>query len=150
MVWLGAQEDATTANKAEPQLDWAKAEALLHENTRTLFGPRPAGRHVYIMVTAPDAADATAAWADEILKAGTDVLRINGAHEMPEAWAATVSLFRSRAAVLKREVRIFVDLPGPKLRGEIRGVEAGVLHLPRKKDRLGRTVAPIRVALVAR
>ena len=149
-AWLDAKEDTTTANTGEPQLDWAKAEALLHENTHLLFGPRPAGRHVYIMVTAPDAAEATAAWADEILKAGTDLLRINGAHETPEAWAATVSLFRSRAAVLKREVRIFVDLPGPKLRGEIRGLEAGVLHLPRKKDRLGRTVAPISVALVAR
>jgi len=148
--WLGAKEDATNANKGEPQLDWARAEALLHENTRTLFGPRPAGRHVYIMVTAPDAAIATAAWADEILKAGTDVLRINGAHETPEAWGAIVSLFRGRAAALKREVRIFVDLPGPKLRGEIRGLDPGVLHLPRQKDRFGRTIALIRVELVAR
>jgi pyruvate kinase len=150
LTWLGATEDATAANIGEPQLDWAKAESLLHENTRTLFGPRPPGRHVYIMVTAPDAADATAAWADEILKAGTDILRINGAHETPEAWAAIVSLFRSRAAVLKREVKIFVDMPGPKLRGEIHGLEAGVLRLPRHKDRLGLTTAPTKVMLVAR
>ena len=136
--------------RAKHALDWAKAEALLHENTRLLFGPRPAARHVRIMVTAPGASEATAAWADEILKAGTDVLRINGAHETPEAWAATVSLFRSRAAALERKIRIFVDLPGPKLRGEIRGMQAGVLHLPRRKDRLGRTLAPTEVLLVAR
>lgn len=150
MEWLGAKEGAAATDKAAPQLDWAKAEVLLHENTRTLFGPRPAGRHVYVMVTAPDTADATAAWADEILKAGTDLLRINGAHETPDAWATTVSIFRSRAAMLGREVRVFVDLPGPKLRGEIHGLEAGVLHLPRQKDRLGRTIAPTELALVAR
>ena len=150
IAWLDATEEVATPIKDESQLDWAKAEALLHENTRALFGPRPAGRHVYIMVTAPDAADATEAWADEILKAGTDVLRINGAHETPEAWAAIVSLFRRRAAALKREVRIFVDMPGPKLRGEIRGLEAGVLHLRRQKDRLGRTAIPTKVLLVAR
>lgn len=150
VAWLSAKEEAITRNKSEPLLDPAKADALLHENTQALFGPCPAGRHVYIMVTAPDAVDATAAWADEILKAGTDVLRINGAHETPGAWAAIVSLFRSRAAALKRQVRIFVDLPGPKLRGEIRGLDPGVMHLPRQKDRFGRTIAPIKVKLVAR
>ena len=149
-AWLGAAGDATASGKVEHEFDWAKAEALLHENTRHLFGPQPAGRHVYIMVTAPDNAEATATWADEILKAGTDVLRINGAHETPAAWAATVSLFRSRAAALRRGVRIFVDMPGPKLRGEIRGLYTGVLHLPRKKDRLGRTLMPTQLLLVAR
>jgi pyruvate kinase len=149
--WLGVDEgNAADASKREPRLDWAKAQALLHENTRALFGPRPADRYVRIMVTAPDAAEANVAWADEILAAGTDVLRINGAHETPDAWASTVSLFRSRAAALKREVRIFVDMPGPKLRGEIRGSDAGVLHLPRQKDRQGRTLAPTEVLLVGR
>jgi pyruvate kinase len=149
-AWLGAKEKAAGARRGEPPLDWPRAERLLHENTHLLFGPRPAGRHVYIMVTAPEAAEVTVAWADEILKGGADVLRINGAHETPEAWAATVSLFRSRAAALKRNIRIFVDMPGPKLRGEIRGTEPGVLHLRRPKDRMGRTVAPTGMLLVAR
>jgi pyruvate kinase len=61
-----------------------------------------------------------------------------------------VALFRSRAAALQRDVRIFVDLPGPKLRGEIRGQQPGVLHFRRRKDRFGRTVAPVEVLLVAR
>lgn len=149
VAWLGADHKSGARARRDP-LDWAKAEAKLHENTRLLFGPRPGSRHVYIMVTAPEAHDVTAAWADEILKGGATVLRINGAHETPEAWAATVALFRSRAAALKREVRIFVDLPGPKLRGEIRGTEAGVLRLRRHKDRMGRTLAPTEALLVAR
>ena len=148
-VWLGAKA-ARVARRGAPSLDSVKAEFLMHENTRRLFGPRPRGRHVYIMVTAPDAHEVTEAWADEILKGGASVLRINGAHETPEAWAATVALFRRRAAALRCEVRIFVDLPGPKLRGEIRGTQAGVLHLRRHKDRMGRTLAPTEVLLVAR
>ncbi len=148
-TWLGAK-GVRPARRGAPPLDWAKAEALMHDNTRRLFGPRPGGRHVYIMVTAPGAREVSEAWADEILKGGATVLRINGAHETPEAWAATVALFRRRAAALKQEVRIFVDLPGPKLRGDIRGTEAGVLHLRRRKDRMGRTLAPTEALLVAR
>jgi len=149
-TWLGSKDAAATALQEGERLDWARAEALLHENTRALFGPRPAGRHVYIMVTAPEAAEASPEWADEILKAGTNVLRINAAHESPQEWERIIELFRSRAAALKREVRIFVDLPGPKLRGEIAGRLPGVLHLPRRKDRFGRTVAPTEALLVAR
>jgi pyruvate kinase len=44
---------------------------------------------------------------------------------------------------------VIVDLPGPKLRAEIRQFEDAVLHLPRRKDRRGKTVAPTPVLLVA-
>jgi hypothetical protein len=44
---------------------------------------------------------------------------------------------------------VIVDLPGPKLRTEIRQLEQPVLHLPRRKDQFGRTMTPTRVLLVA-
>ncbi|MGE5641349.1 MAG: hypothetical protein ACM30H_14765, partial [Clostridia bacterium] len=132
----------------EGTLGRSKAESLLHDNTRALLGPKPADRHVYIMVTSPDAADATQAWADDLLQAGTDVLRINGAHEGPEQWKQVATLFKERAAALGKSARVLVDLPGPKLRAEIRQLEEAVLHLPRRKDRLGRTVAPTELLLV--
>jgi len=44
---------------------------------------------------------------------------------------------------------VFVDLRGPKLRTEIRQLEERVLHVPRHKDRCGKTLAPTRVLLVA-
>jgi len=134
---------------ARDELDRAKAEALLHRNTVALLGKRPADRHVYIMVTAPEAADASADWADGLLDAGVDVLRINGAHQGTQEWAATAQIFKARAALRGKPGRVFVDLPGPKLRTEIREMEETVLHLPRHKDRLGRTIEPTRVLLVA-
>jgi pyruvate kinase len=144
--WLGEPEAAD----ALPALDWAAAESLLHANTRALFGPRPRDRHVYVMVTTPEAAEATPEWADAVLRAGADVLRINAAHGTPEEWRAVIDTARARAAALERSLRVFVDLAGPKLRGEIRRMEAGVLHLPRRKNRAGRTLGPTGVALVAR
>ena len=144
-AWLGAAPFALPAT-----LGWGEAEALLHDNTRALFGPKPPERHVYIMVTAPDAHEVTADWADEILRAGTDVLRINGAHESPAEWLRMVTIFRERAGERGRAVRIFVDLPGPKLRGEIPQCEPMVLHLPRVKDSHGRTLTPIQVDIVDR
>jgi len=148
-AWLGSQPGKAMAPAAAAVLDWAKAEALLHANTRALFGPRPPDRHVYIMVTAPDAAEATPAWADELLDAGANLLRINAAHESPHEWAAIAATFKARARARGLQGRVIVDLPGPKLRTEIRQLEDAVLHLPRRKDTRGRTVAPTQLLLVA-
>ncbi len=145
-AWLSREK---LPEAAAERLDHGRAAALLHENTRSLFGPRPKDRHVYIMVTAPAAEAATTAWADELLQSGTDLLRINGAHETPAEWEQICAVFKERAAALGRPGRVLVDLPGPKLRGEIRQLEEAVIHLPRRKDRMGRSVEPTRLLLVA-
>ena len=142
--WLGAP-----AANAAP-VDAGRAEQILHENTRALLGPQPRDRHVYVMVTAPEVAAVTADWVEAVLTAGADVLRINAAHGSPAEWEAAIALIRRCAAALRREIRIVIDLPGPKLRAEIRRTEPGVLHLPRAKDRLGRTTAQTSIALVPR
>jgi pyruvate kinase len=132
------------------ELDTNTAEAILHENTHALFGPRPLDRHVYVMVTAPDANDVTREWSDRVLRAGANILRINAAHESPEAWKRSIDLVRTRAAALGKHVKVFVDLPGPKLRIEIRRTQPAVLHLPRRKDRDGKTIESTSVWFVPR
>jgi pyruvate kinase len=147
-AWLSPERGPAPCEKSGDPLDWAAAENLLHANTQSLFGPRPRDRHVYIMVTAPDAAEVTDDWTDDLLRAGANLLRINGAHESPREWAAIASTFKRRASLLGKPVRVFVDLPGPKLRTEIRTLEDAVLRWPRRKDRMGRTVAPTPLLLV--
>lgn len=149
-AWLRGDYAAAVADAREGGLDWAVAERQLHENTHALLGPRPVDRHVYIMVTAPDVAEVTERWADDILKGGANVLRINGAHEGPAEWKRIADTFRARASARGRPCRIFVDLPGPKLRTEIRQYQDQVVHLPRRKDRLGKTVAPTVLTLASR
>jgi pyruvate kinase len=129
--------------------DAEEAEQLLHANSRALFGPRPLDRHVYIMVTVPDAASATEAWADAVIAAGANLLRINGAHESPTEWTSAIEVFRACAERAKVPARILVDLPGPKLRVDVLQRERGLLHVRRRKDPKGRTLAPTKVRLVA-
>jgi pyruvate kinase len=142
--WLGGEEFAATPDC----LDAARAESILHANSRALFGPKPPGRHVYIMATAPDACEATDAWADGLLQAGIDLLRINGAHQTPAEWRQVVTTLRSRAADHGRSIKVFLDMPGPKLRAGLRSRAPPVLHLPRAKDARGRTVRPTSIELV--
>jgi pyruvate kinase len=148
--WLKMPHSGGRRHDASDELDTDTAEAILHENTRALFGPRPADRHVYVMVTAPEAGEVTREWADKVLRAGANILRINAAHESPEAWGRSVDVVRARAEALGKRVKVFVDLPGPKLRAEIRRTQAAVLHFPRSKDRRGKTIEPISVWLVPR
>ena len=91
------------------------------------------------MVTAPDALDTTPEWADELVKAGADLLRINGAHETPSEWEAIALTFKTRAAAHGKAGRVMVDLPGPN-GGEIRQL---VPALPRAAV-LGRAVSRLR------
>ncbi len=147
-AWLDGR-NGVVDRKESAGVDPGRARELLHENSRALFGVHPPERHVYIMVTAPDGADVTADWADEVLRAGADVLRINGAHGSAREWQKIAATFRDRARACNRVGRVFVDLPGPKLRGELRQLDPGVIHLPRSRDRLGRTVVGTRVLLGA-
>ena len=146
--WLEPRHARRGAAAAQDELDKSTAEATLHENTRALFGPHPPDRHVYIMITAPDAVEVTARWMDKVLRAGANLLRINGAHETPADWQRIVEVARARSRALGRPLKVFVDLPGPKLRAEIRRTQPAVLHFPRCKDRFGRTVGPGRISLV--
>jgi pyruvate kinase len=86
---------------------------------------------------------------DQILDAGADILRINGAHESSREWAHMTEMFKSRSIAKGKAGRVFVDLPGPKMRAEIGRKQEGVIHLPRHKDHQGRTLSASRVKLVA-
>jgi pyruvate kinase len=148
-VWLsGAPPSGAGMRRDYP--DAAEAERLLHVHARELFGPRPRDRHVYIMVTAPEVSEATDAWADGLIGAGANVLRINAAHGSPGEWRQIIATFRARAQTLGMPVRVVIDLPGPKLRLDIRQRQQGVLHVRRGKDALGRTTDPAVMRLVAR
>jgi pyruvate kinase len=148
--WLRMPDSSVQVHTGTGEIDTETAEAILHQNTHALFGPRPPERHVYVMVTAPEADDVTREWADEVLRAGANILRINAAHESPEAWKSSIDVVRARATALGKPVKVFVDLPGPKLRAEIRRTQAAVLHFPRRKDRRGKSIGSTSIWLVPR
>ena len=70
-------------------------------------------------------------------------------HDAHDARHPVLRLRPEPGPALGKTGRVIVDLPGPKLRMEIRQFEEGVVHLPRRKGRWGRSLAPTRVVLVA-
>lgn len=97
-------------------LTWHDAEKILHQHARDLFGPKPPGRHVYIMATAPLRAEFSDVWVRNILKAGANLIRINCAHDTKKDWEEMVAGIRRTAAGSGIPCRILIDLSGPKIR----------------------------------
>lgn len=124
-------------------------DELLHQHSQALFGLPPPGRHVYVMVTAPDAAAVNEAWASRLLAAGMNVLRVNGAHEGPAQWEHIVHTVRRAAAARGAPLRVLVDLPGPKLRTIAPWPGPEVERWRPERDVFGKTVRACRVTLCA-
>jgi pyruvate kinase len=97
-------------------LSWAKAEKILHRHTRDLLGPKPKGRHVVIMVTAPSCEEFSDDWFRKLLLAGCNLIRVNAAHEGPVEWKKMISIVRRVSRKEGLPCRILMDLPGPKIR----------------------------------
>jgi len=105
------------------------AERTIARNTEELFGKYPRPRHVRVMVTLPSDAATDADLVERILAAGTDCVRINCAHDHPDAWTAMIEHVRRAEKALGRECKIHMDLSGPKAR-------TGTILTPHPGDRI--------------
>jgi pyruvate kinase len=78
-----------------------------------------------------------------------DCMRINCAHDGPDAWAGMVENLRSARTELGRPCAVLMDLPGPRVRtGEMKPGPRVVKVRPHR-DELGRVLRPARVWLTA-
>ena len=127
--------------------DILEGEAILGENTRRLFGTHRDGEGVYIMVTLPTQAADDQELVTAMIRAGMDCARINGAHDDPAVWRRMIERVRRAGEDLQRPCRIYMDLPGPKLRtSPVPAAPVFAIHPAR--DFRGRVVAPADVILV--
>ena len=69
---------------------FGEGAVLLDKNTEALLGTAPAGRTVRIMVTMPPEAATDYPLVRDLLLHGMDCMRINCAHDGPEAWSAMI------------------------------------------------------------
>jgi pyruvate kinase len=95
----------------------AGKEAIARE-AETLFGPGLNGRSTRIMVTVPSEAAESPAFAEAILQAGAECVRINCAHDSPAVWEAMIANLRRAEQTVGdgRRLRVLMDLAGPKVR----------------------------------
>lgn len=120
----------------EMPVDFWSGPQRLKDHTRGLLGDEPANRRVRVMVTVPSEAAENASLVRELVRAGMDVMRINCAHDGPEAWARMVANLRLAERDLDRRCRILIDLAGPKLRtGAIAPLDHVVKIRPRRDGR---------------
>jgi pyruvate kinase len=142
-VGPGDPRRATT----RPPVTFQSGPLRLERHARQLLGPRPAHRATHIMVTMPSEAAADGELVEGLLRAGMDIMRINGAHDDPAAWLAMVGHLRRAKRATGHRCKVLVDLAGPKLRTGALETEPGLLKLKPERDRRGRVTAPGRVWL---
>jgi pyruvate kinase len=95
-----------------------QGEQTIAREAAAIFGPALHARDTRIMVTLPATAADNAAFAEAILRAGAECVRINCAHDTPEIWAAMIANLRLAEQAIGdgRRTRVLMDLGGPKVR----------------------------------
>ncbi len=140
--------------RAEDEHDDIEADAgaggrILEERTRSLLGADPDGRTTRIMVTLPSESADDPAMIERFVAAGMDIARINCAHDDATTWSAMAHHVRSASSKHGREVRIMMDLAGPKLRTARMMPGPAVVKIKPRRDIFGNVLAPGRAVLVA-
>ena len=134
---------------ALPACGTQRGRDLLDSHTQALLGPPPAGRDIRIMVTMPSEAADGGELIRDLLESGMDCMRINAAHDGPDAWDRMLYHLEAARTASGKPCRVIVDLAGPKLRtGPIQAAAAVIKWRP-VKDGYGRVVRPARVWLTA-
>ena len=142
---VGSNEDCAGVPDGAP--DIGEGAALLEKNTEALLGPAPAGRGVRIMVTMPPEAATDYDLVRDLVLHGMDCMRVNCAHDGPEAWSGMIRHLRRAEKETGRPCKVAMDLAGPKLRtGPIEPGPAVLKYRP-KRDDFGRVASPARIWL---
>jgi pyruvate kinase len=128
-------------------VEMGEGAELLEASTAALLGPPPVGRRVRIMVTMSSDAATDYKLVPDLVKSGMDCLRINCAHDSPEAWLSMIRNLKKARIETGQDCRVLMDLAGPKLRtGPIRPGPSVIKCRP-QRDVYGRVVTPARIWL---
>ena len=132
---------------AEEPAGRISSRRLLEQHAVKLLGAAPAGRSVRVMVTLPSTAATDFSTVRELVEAGMDVARINCAHDTAQDWDAMAANVRRAAKAAQRDVKILMDLGGPKIRTGDVAARPAVLRLRPQRDELGHAYQPFRLGL---
>ncbi len=122
---------APAAHRAWPPSprQFFRGEAWLRRNAEELFGPARESRAGRILVTLPSEAAEDVDGLRALVRRGMDMVRINCAHDDPATWARMAASARAAGVAEGREVRVLMDIAGPKIR-------TGAVRLPADGRRL--------------
>jgi pyruvate kinase len=115
---LGAicQKNPAFLPKHPPLEAFFEGDRLLEYHTEEVFGKKPESRQVRIMVTLPTEASENYELVKDLLRRGTDCVRINCAHDTAVEWKKMIAHLRRAETETGRTCKVFMDLAGPKIR----------------------------------
>lgn len=96
--------------------DFTRGQDQLEENVLSILGGKPKKRDIRIMVTIPTEASHDEDLVRRLIQAGMNVARINCAHDDKKTWKKMIKLIRRVAEEEEHDVRILMDIAGPKIR----------------------------------
>lgn len=132
----------------EPPFPIQKGRELIDTHAEALLGPRRSSSRSRVMVTMPSDADQQSSWLEELVSAGMSAVRINCAKDGPEVWQRIIAEARLAAAANSQEVKICMDLAGPKLRtGPMAGQSSVIKVKPRSVPSHDTRTLPARIWL---
>ena len=138
-AWHRPPEDELVRRQSDP--------ALLTQHSLALFGVPSPQRAARIMVTLPSEAADDDEIAHGLVDAGMDVARIDCACDSAARWEAMAARVRKAARRAGREVRVLMDLAGPKMQTGPVACGPAVLKLKPVRDACGCVTAPGRLGL---
>lgn len=97
-------------------LSIGEGKELLQRHTDQLFGISSKPRRVRIMVTQPSEAATDYDLVLGMVQQGMDCARVNCAHDGPAVWKSIINNVRKASEECSTEVKIAMDLAGPKIR----------------------------------
>ncbi len=123
------------------------ADDILEDHALNLLGDSSEETHSRIMVTLPTEAGDDLDLVRGFVDAGMELARINCAHDGAEVWKRMIDNVRTAARESGREIRIAMDLAGPKVRtGQIEpGPEVGRARVTREDT--GAVITPSKIWL---
>ncbi len=128
-------------------VDMKGGAALLQRRAERLMG-RPSGsRSVRIMVTMPSHAADDPHFVERMLLSGMDIMRINCAHDTPDAWLRMIDNLKTAMARSGLPCKIYADLGGPKLRTGPIAPAGRFIKLRPARDVAGAVTVPARAWL---
>lgn len=132
----------------KPGLSIRRANQLLAEHTHVLLGGRNQNRRVRIMVTQPIESAYNYDLVYQMIEGGMTCARINCAHDGADIWLKIIQNIKKASTVLKRDVKITMDLAGPKIRTGAIAPGARVRKFSPERDEMGQVVNPATIILV--
>ncbi|WP_420400976.1 pyruvate kinase [Flagellimonas sp.] len=128
-----------------PVLGIGQGKKRLRKHTNALFPTPKKSRRVRIMVTQPTESAHDYNKVLEMVKNGMNCARINCAHDNPDTWKAIADNVRKAAAECGTDVKIAMDLAGPKIRTGSLGLGPKVLKFKPKRSVLGIVETPAQI-----